>query len=154
MDRTRRTLAATFLAFASLLATPAALAVGTVTASPLVVQFPATAVGSTSSGVVETVTLTGYSGPFTFTQHYAKDYYFSGPTCTGTNPTTCTLTVYFRPTLPGVRKEAVFVFNNGTRIGSILFSGVAAGGTAAGCDYEPSRAADLDERISRNPGYG
>ena len=98
-------LASLATAFACLLATPVAHASNPgVSGSPVVVQFPATAVGSTSAGVVETVTITGYSGPFTFTQHYAKDYYFSGPNCTGTSPTTCTLTVYFRPTLPGVRK--------------------------------------------------
>jgi len=122
------------LVFASLLATPGAHALGGVTASPVVVQFPATAVGSTSAGVTETVTLTGFTGSFSFTQHYARDYYFSGPTCTGTSPTTCVLTVYFRPTLPGIRKEAVFVFNNGTRVGSILFSGV---GTAPLAAFQP-----------------
>ncbi|SEF44852.1 Abnormal spindle-like microcephaly-assoc'd, ASPM-SPD-2-Hydin [Bryocella elongata] len=113
---------------------PQTASAGTVLTSPVVVQLPATAVGNSSSGVVETVTLTGFTGSFSFQQHYARDYYFSGPTCNGTGTVTCTLTVYFRPTLPGIRKEAIFVMNGSTRIGTILLSGV---GTAPLAAFQP-----------------
>ena len=85
---------------------------------------------------VSTQTLTasfevsGYSGSFTptATLHYGHDYFLGPLNCTpGGGSETCTATVTFQPSLPGARKDAIFLMDGTTRLATVLLGGVGQG---------------------------
>ena len=117
--------ASLFAVLFSLAFLPAAHAVGGVSPSPAVLQFPATAVGSVSTAITETVTISGITGPFNASLHYSTDYSLTGFNCTGTPTYTCVATVTFRPTLPGARKDALFIANSSGRVATVLIGGIS-----------------------------
>jgi len=84
-----------------------------------------------STGSAETLTATftvsGYTGSFTptATLHYGKDYSMGSVDCTVTGATeSCAIPITFQPTLPGGRKDAVFLMNGSTRMATMLLGGV------------------------------
>lgn len=74
-----------------------------------------------------TFAVSGYSGSFTPTAvaHYGIDYTAGAVSCTGGSPTeTCTIPITFTPTLPGSRKDALFLMNGTTRLATVLINGI------------------------------
>jgi sugar lactone lactonase YvrE len=94
-----------------------------------VMNFGKVPVGQTSpvDSLTATFAVSGYSGSFTPTivAHYGKDYSVGAVSCTTTSVgENCSVTVTFQPTLPGGRKDALFVMNGTTRMASVLMGGV------------------------------
>ena len=92
-------------------------------------NFGTVPVGNASADVSLTAifAVSGYSGSFTptATAHYGKDYSLGAVSCTTTSyGENCSVTVTFQPTLPGGRKDALFVMNGTTRLASVLMGGV------------------------------
>src|SRR5208282_3859696 len=74
-----------------------------------------------------TFAISGYSGSFTPTivAHYGKDYSVGAVSCTTTGTgENCSVNVTFLPTLPGGRKDALFVMNGTTLLTSVLMGGI------------------------------
>ena len=62
--------------------------------------------------------------------HYGIDYHQYNPiSCTGSAPTyTCSMSVYFAPgSYTGMRKDAIFLSYSGSRLSTVLLSGIATG---------------------------
>ena len=74
-------------------------------------------------------TISDYAGSFTptATLHYGHDYTLGTVSCLGAGPETCTVPVTFQPTLPGTRKDAIFLMNGTTRLATMLLDGVGQG---------------------------
>jgi sugar lactone lactonase YvrE len=94
-----------------------------------VMTFGTAQVGQTSpvDSLTATFAVSGYSGSFTPTvvAHYGKDYSVGAVSCTTTSGgENCSVTVTFQPTLPGGRKDALFVMNGTTQLASELMGGV------------------------------
>lgn len=98
------------------------------TPSPTAIVFGTVPVAtSTPPQLTATFTVSGYSGSFTPTAvvHYGYDYSLGAVNCTGgAPPETCTVPVTFKPTLPGGRRDALFLMNGTTRLGTVLIYGV------------------------------
>jgi hypothetical protein len=79
--------------------------------------------------VVVSFSVSGYTGSFTPTAalHYGHDYSLGQLTCSGAPPETCAVSVTFQPTLPGARKDAIFLMNGTTRLATVLLNGVGQG---------------------------
>jgi hypothetical protein len=97
-----------------------------------ILSFDAAAVGITP-GSAQTLTasfaVSGISGGFTptATLHYGHDYSLGPVTCTGGGSETCTVAVTFQPSLPGARKDAIFLTDGNTRLATVLLGGVGQG---------------------------
>ncbi|MGA9021718.1 MAG: choice-of-anchor D domain-containing protein [Terracidiphilus sp.] len=94
-----------------------------------VMNFGTATVASASTDVTMTVVfaVSGYSGTFTPTvvAHYGKDYSVGAVSCTTTSGgENCSVPVTFQPTLPGGRKDALFVTDGSTRLASELMGGI------------------------------
>ena len=107
-----------------------ALALVTVVPTAAVVSFNPVAVG-VSAGSAQTLTATfavsGYTGSFTptATLHYGNDYSAGAVNCTASGGgENCSVTITFQPTLPGGRKDALFLMNGSTRLATVLLGGV------------------------------
>ena len=92
-------------------------------------NFGSVPVANVSADVSMTATfaVSGYSGSFTPTivAHYGTDYSVGAVSCTTTSTgENCSVTVTFQPTLPGGRKDALFVMNGTTRLASVLLYGI------------------------------
>jgi len=99
-------------------------------ASSPVISFSAATVG-VAAGLAQQLTdsfaVTGYSGSFTptATLHYGHDYSASAVSCSPSGGgETCSVTVTFQPTLPGGRKDAIFLMDGSTRLSTVLLGGV------------------------------
>ncbi|MGD0735571.1 MAG: choice-of-anchor D domain-containing protein [Terracidiphilus sp.] len=89
-------------------------------------QFASAQVGVSASQLTATFSLMGNITP-TATLHYGHDYSAGAVSCTPTasNLTeVCTVPVTFTPTLPGPRKDALFLMNGSTQVASVLLGGV------------------------------
>ena len=118
-----------------LLATLPARAV-TAVPSPTNVGFAAATVGKISSqALTVSFKVSGYSGSFTPTaaMHYGHDYTVGAAECTTVTSTseTCTFKIIFRPTLPGLRKDALIVSDGSTTLSTVLVYGVGNAPVAA-----------------------
>jgi hypothetical protein len=109
-----------------------ALALAQVTATPAatVILFnPAAvdvAVGSAQQ-LTATFAVSGYTGSFTptATLHYGHDYSAGAVNCTATaGGENCSVAITFQPTLPGGRKDALFLMDGSTRLATVLLYGV------------------------------
>ncbi len=112
-----------------------ALAQALVTATPTapVIAFNPATVG-VAAGSAQTLTATfavsGYTGSFTPTAalHYGHDYSAGAVNCTSTGASTenCSVSITFQPTLPGGRKDAIFLSDPAgpTRLATVLLGGV------------------------------
>lgn len=99
------------------------------TAANVMVFNPASV--GVSAGSAQTLTasfsVSGYSGSFTPTAnlHYGRDYTLGTVSCSGGGPETCNVPVIFQPTLPGVRRDAIFLSDgSGTRLATVLLAGI------------------------------
>jgi sugar lactone lactonase YvrE len=121
----------------------------TYTIQPYLEFAPAT-VGSTQQ-LIATFSLMGSTTP-TAALHYGHDYTAGSITCTPTASTlteVCTVPVTFVPTLPGARKDAVFLTSGGSRIATVLLYGVGQapmGLFLSGIvtTYQPNNVAGVD----------
>jgi hypothetical protein len=100
------------------------------------IEFAAATIGTTSPQTLNaSFAVSGYTGSFTptATMHYGHDYAVGAAACTttGTGTETCNFPITFTPTLPGVRKDAIFVYNGTTRLASVLVYGIGQGPMAA-----------------------
>ena len=107
-----------------------------VTAAPTpsaVLSFNPDAVGvafGSAQQLTASFLVSGYAGSFTPTAslHYGHDYDLSPVNCTPSGASeTCNLTVTFLPTLPGSRKDAIFLMNGTTRLATVLLNGIGQG---------------------------
>jgi len=95
-----------------------------------VLSFNPATVGVSASdaqALTASFTVTGYSGSFTPTAslHYGRHYSAAAVNCTGSGGTeTCTVSVSFRPTLPGGRKDALLLMDGATLLSTVLLYGV------------------------------
>ncbi len=105
----------------------------TVTAAPpapAIITFDAVAVGvdaAAAQQLTASFSVSGYSGSFTptATLHYGNDYVLGSVTCTaGGASETCNVPVTFQPSLPGARKDAIFLMDGSTRLATVLLGGV------------------------------
>ncbi len=108
----------------------------TAVATPPVFAFDAGQVNPASgSGEEKTFTfaVSGYTGSYIPVPklHYGTDFLFAGSaliTCTTVTATSenCTVTIVFLPTLPGGRKDALFLYDpsSGKRLATVLLYGV------------------------------
>src|SRR6185312_13073007 len=98
------------------------------TPTPTAIVFGSVALAtSTPPQLTASFAVSGYSGTFTPTAvaHYGLDYTLGAVSCTGSAPPeTCTVTVTFNPTLPGVRRDALFLMSGTTRLATVLISGI------------------------------
>ncbi len=106
------------------------LAVSAVPPAPAIISFNPAAVG-VGPGVAQQLTasfsVSGYSGSFTptATLHYGHDYAIGTVTCVPSGASeTCDVTVTFQPSLPGARKDAIFLMDGTTRLATVLLGGV------------------------------
>ncbi len=101
------------------------------------IGFGAARVGTTApQTLTASFAVSGYTGSFTptATMHYGKDFSVSPASCNplpGAASETCTFSITFVPTLPGARKDALFVYNGTTRLASLLVYGTGQGPYAA-----------------------
>jgi trimeric autotransporter adhesin len=100
------------------------------------IAFAAAAIDTTTpQTLTASFSVSGYTGSFTptATMHYGHDYKVGAATCstTGASSETCNFAITFTPTLPGIRKDAIFVYNGSTRLASVLVYGVGQGPFAA-----------------------
>ena len=124
-------------------------ATSTYTIQPYLEFAPAT-LGSTQQ-LTATFSLMG-STPPTPALHYGHDYTAGSITCTPTASTlteVCTVPVTFVPTLPGARKDALFLTSGGSRIATVLLYGVGQapmGLFLSGIvtTYQPNNVAGVD----------
>ena len=104
----------------------------TATPAATFLSFNAAQIG-VSGGTAQTLTasfaVSGYAGSFTptATLHYGHDYTLGAVSCSGGGPESCTVPVTFEPTLPGTRKDAIFLMNGTTRLATVLLNGVGQG---------------------------
>ena len=70
--------------------------------------FGQVVVGATPATNALNFSFSGYANP-TFTLAYNTDYNLLSSSCSGAGAVTCSATIAFRPTLPGLRKSAVLV---------------------------------------------
>jgi len=104
----------------------------TATPAATFLSFNAAQIG-VSAGSAQTLTasfaISGASGGFTptATLHYGHDYALGAVSCSGGGSETCTVPVTFQPTLPGARKDAIFLMNGSTRLATVLLNGVGQG---------------------------
>ena len=104
----------------------------TATPAASILSFNAAQIG-VSGGSVQTLTasfaVSGYAGSFTptATLHYGHDYSLGAVSCSGGASETCTVPVTFQPTLPGTRKDAIFLMNGSTRLATVLLNGAGQG---------------------------
>jgi hypothetical protein len=98
--------------------------------TPAIISFNAAEVGVSATAaqqVTASFSVSGYSGSFTptATLHYGHDYTIGAVTCTGGGGSeTCNATVTFQPSLPGARKDAIFLMDGTTRLATVLLGGV------------------------------
>jgi hypothetical protein len=85
--------------------------------------------GGAAQTLTASFTVSGYTGSFTPTAalHYGHDYTLGAVSCAGGASETCTVAVTFEPTLPGTRKDAIFLMNGMTRLATVLLNGVGQG---------------------------
>jgi hypothetical protein len=100
----------------------------TATPTPSVITFNPAAVGisvASAQSVKASFSVSGYAGSFipTATLHYGHDYTLGTVTCSGSGPETCTVSVTFQPTLPGARKDALFLMDGTTILTTVLLGG-------------------------------
>ena len=116
------------LAGLSTLARPAQAQVAS--PAPAVLAFDPATVGAAASGAQQltaSFSVSGYSGTFTPTAslRYGLHYSAGAVHCTGAGSSeTCTVGVTFVPTLPGGRKDALFLMNGATVLATVLLYGV------------------------------
>ncbi|HUA24950.1 MAG TPA: choice-of-anchor D domain-containing protein [Steroidobacteraceae bacterium] len=108
----------------------------TATSAVTSIAFAAAAIDTTApQTLTASFSVSGYTGSFTptATMHYGHDYQVGTATCTSTGASseTCNFPITFAPTLPGVRKDAIFVYNGSTRLASVLVYGIGQGPLAA-----------------------
>jgi hypothetical protein len=109
-----------------------ALAVAQVTAVPTVsvISFNPATVGvaaGSAQQLMATFAVSGYTGSFTptATLHYGHDYSAGAVNCTATGGSeNCSVAITFQPTLPGARRDAIFLWNGSTRLASVLLGGI------------------------------
>jgi hypothetical protein len=112
---------------------PGPLAVTATTPTPAILSFHAAAIGVAAGSAQEltaSFSVSGYVGNFTptATLHYGHDYTIGAVSCTPTGASeTCNVAVIFRPTLPGERKDAIFLMDGSTRLATVLLSGLGQG---------------------------
>ena len=115
---------ATFLTPAAITGTPTSAAALAFNPAAIGIS-PAAAQQLTASFLVS-----GYAGSFTPTAnlHYGRDYELTPVNCTPSGgDEICSTTVTFQPTLPGTRKDAIFLMNGSTRLATVLLNGVGQG---------------------------
>ncbi len=100
------------------------------------IGFATASVGTTSpQSLTASFAVSGYTGSFTPTavMHYGHDFSVGAAGCTPVSGSaeTCTFTITFAPTLPGVRKDAIFVYAGTTRLTSVLVYGTGQAPYAA-----------------------
>jgi len=102
-----------------------ATATATYTVQPYLL-FNAAAVGiapGSAQQLTAKVSLIAGSAP-TATLHYGHDYTVGAVSCTPSGSLeVCTVPVSFIPTLPGARKDALFLMNGSTRVATVLLDG-------------------------------
>jgi trimeric autotransporter adhesin len=88
----------------------------------------AVAIAASSAQTLQaSFTVSGYSGSFTptATLHYGLSYTLGAVSCTGGGSSeTCTVNITFQPTLPGGRRDALFLMNGTTRLTTVLIYGI------------------------------
>ena len=86
-------------------------------------SFNSTAVGSSAPTLTAAFSLAGTTAP-TAVLHYGHDYSLGNLSCTlNVGIEVCTVPVTFTPTLPGARKDALFLMNGTTQVASVLLGG-------------------------------
>jgi hypothetical protein len=104
--------------------------------TPASVGFKAATVGTPSPQTLTvSFAVSGYSGSFTPTaaMHYGHDYAVAAAECTTVTSTseTCTFNITFKPTFPGLRKDALIVSYGSTTLSTVLVYGVGNAPLAA-----------------------
>ncbi len=106
------------------------LAITATPPAPAIISFSAAEVGvgaAAAQQLTASFSVSGYSGSFTptATLHYGHDYTIGAVTCTASGASeTCNATVTFQPSLPGARKDAIFLMDGTTRLATVLLGGV------------------------------
>jgi len=125
------------------------------TSTQTAVVFGTVAVATaTPPQLTATFTVTGFSGTFTPTAvaHYGLDYTVGTVSCTGVAPTeTCTVPITFKPTLPGARRDALFLMNGTARLATVLIAGI---GQAPMALTQPGIVSTLAQLTSSSYFYG
>ncbi len=109
------------------------LAVTAVASPPAILSFNPAEVGvaaGSAQQVTASFSVSGYTGSFTptATLHYGHDYTAGSVRCTPTGASeTCNVPVTFHPSLPGARKDAIFLMDGSTRLATVLLNGVGQG---------------------------
>lgn len=100
------------------------------TASPTSITFNPAAVAipvASAQTLQASFAVSGYTGSFTptATLHYGLSYTLGAVNCTGgSSSETCTVNITFQPTLPGGRRDALFLTNGTTRLATVLIYGI------------------------------
>jgi hypothetical protein len=93
--------------------------------------FSPAAVGVTSSEaqkLTASFIVTGATATPTAVLHYGHDYTAGTLSCTPSGSSeTCTVPVTFAPTLPGARKDSLFLMDGGTTLATVYLGGVGDG---------------------------
>ena len=97
--------------------------------TPAIISFNAAEVGvdpAAAQQLTASFSVSGYSGSFTptATLHYGHDYTIGAVTCAGGASETCNVPVTFQPSLPGARKDAIFLMDGTARLATVLLAGV------------------------------
>lgn len=111
------------------LATPAQAATTATAAAASLNLAPVQVASGATSTATASFTVTGYAGSFTPTAsaHYGKDFSLGAVNCTAAGASeTCTVAVIFSPTLPGMRRDAIFLTDGvgGTRLATVQLGGI------------------------------
>jgi len=102
----------------------------TVTPATTSLTFTSAQVGisaGTAESLTETFTVTGFASLITPTaaMHYGLSYTAGAVSCTGSlGNQSCSVSVKFTPTLPGGRRDALFLMNGTTRLATVLVYGI------------------------------
>ncbi len=91
-------------------------------------SFGSVNVGTSSSTVTLSYTLSGLSGAPSFSPSYGLEFTATAPSCTGSGTVTCTVGVKFSPLYPGLRQDALIVKDNsGNFLGETYLNGTGSG---------------------------
>jgi hypothetical protein len=121
-----------------------------------VIVFNSAAVGiapGSAQQLTATFAVSGYSGSFTPTAalHYGHDYSLGAVSCIASGDgENCSVPVTFAPTLPGGRKDAIFLNDGATRLATVLLYGIGQAPLAAvqpGVVTQPASIAGLSTYI-------
>jgi hypothetical protein len=96
---------------------------GPASASAQAIVFEAAPLGGAARQLVATFALAGGIPAPSASLHYGHDYSIGAVSCSSQS---CSVTVSFQPTLPGIRPDALFLTSAGQRVASVPLSGTGS----------------------------